>query len=109
MNFLEIVSKAKNLILLIDKHDDTARQIITAMLFFFPENTQTIIKKILSIETSVLLFLVEAIGEAEKTELKGAEKKDIVTKKIKDKKPEVETSNISDLIETGVDFIKSFI
>lgn len=109
MTFLEVVKKAKELIKLIDKYDDVAKQVITAMLFLFPADTQAVIKKILSIETSILLFLVNAIGEAEATKLAGAEKKEIVTKKILDAKIVKEPVRISDLIETSVTFVKTFV
>lgn len=109
MTFKQGVEKAKDLILLIDKYDDIAKQIILAMLVFFPKETQTIIKKIISTETSILLFLVNAISEVETRKVKGSVKKDLVVKKITKAKIVKDPSVIGDLIETGLSFVKSFV
>jgi hypothetical protein len=108
VNFLEMTAKAKKIILLIDKYDDIARQIISAMLFLFPAEIQPIIKKILSVETATLSCLIAAIVEAEKSQKAGAEKKEIAVKEIIAKSSVKDKEKAGSLIETGMEFIKLF-
>lgn len=108
MNFFEMAVKAKEIILLIDKYDDAARQIISAMLFLFPAEIQPIIKKILEVETATLSCLIAAIGEAEKSKKAGAEKKEIAVKEVISKSPVRDKEKAGSLIETGLEFIKLF-
>jgi len=108
MNLLEMAIKAKEIILLIDKYDDIARQIISAMLFLFPENIQPVIKKILAVETATLSCIIAAIAEAEKSKKPGAEKKEIAVKEVIAKSPEKDKEKAGSLIETGLEFIKIF-
>jgi len=108
VDFLETIAKAKKIIILIDKYDDIARQIISAMLFLFPENIQPVIKKILAVESATLNCLIAAIAEAEKSKKAGAEKKEIAVKEIIAKSPEKDKEKAGSLIETGLEFIKLF-